>query len=62
MTYHVDTSGGEVGVDDNTFTRFRSCDEEFGALVLLSDEGGNVGFETTCSETHDHERNDEDSQ
>lgn len=38
LAYHVDTRGGECGIDNDALTTLLCADEQFGATVLLSDK------------------------
>lgn len=59
---HVDLRGRHDGVDDDALAASCVADEELRALVLLSDEGRDVGLESTGTETHDDDGDDEAGQ
>ena len=55
---HVDALVGDGRVDDNTLARLLRLDGHDAALVLVGNEGRNIGLDTTCSETDDDNGDD----
>lgn len=58
-TYHVDPGCCKCGIRDHAFTTLGCRNEQFGWLVLLSDKRRDISLETSSTETHNDDRNNE---
>jgi hypothetical protein len=63
VKYHVDPLDGDRGVDDNLLSGLVVvANDHTSSLVLIGNEGGDVRFDTTRSETDDNDGNNESAE
>ena len=55
---HVDPLIGQGGADNDSLSRFQNLLPEL-SCVLLSHQGGDVGFDSAGAETHDEDCDDQ---